>query len=66
MSEAILKVENLEAHYGKVAALKGISFEVKQGQIVTMLGSNGAGKSTTLKTLSGLVRATAGKITFTH
>jgi len=64
MSEVILKVENLEAHYGKIAALKGISFEVRQGQIVTLLGSNGAGKSTTLKTLSGLMHPSAGKITF--
>jgi len=64
MSEVILKVENMEAHYGKIAALKGISFEVRDGQIVTLLGSNGAGKSTTLKTLSGLMHATKGKITF--
>ena len=64
VSEVILKVENMEAHYGKIAALKGISFEVKNDQIVTLLGSNGAGKSTTLKTISGLMRATKGKITF--
>jgi branched-chain amino acid transport system ATP-binding protein len=64
MSDVILKVENIEAHYGKIAALKGISFEVRQGQIVTLLGSNGAGKSTTLKTLSGLMNPTVGKITF--
>ena len=64
MSDVILKVEDMEAHYGKIAALKGISFEVRQGQIVTLLGSNGAGKSTTLKTLSGLMHPTAGKITF--
>ena len=64
MSEIILKVENLEAHYGKIAALKGISFEVGGDQIVTLLGSNGAGKSTTLKTLSGLMHPSAGKITF--
>ena len=64
MSDIILKVESMEAHYGKIAALKGISFEVREGQIVTLLGSNGAGKSTTLKTLSGLMRATNGKISF--
>ena len=64
MSDVILKVENMEAHYGKVAALKGISFEVRENQIVTLLGSNGAGKSTTLKTISCLMRATKGKITF--
>jgi len=64
VSEVILKVENMVTHYGKIAALKGISFEVKQGQIVTLLGSNGAGKSTTLKTISGLMRPTTGTITF--
>jgi len=64
MGEVILKVENMEAHYGKIAALKGISFEVKEDQIVTLLGSNGAGKSTTLKTISGLMRASAGRIIF--
>ena len=64
MGEVILQVENLEAHYGKIAALKGISFNVRSDQIVTLLGSNGAGKSTTLKTLSGLMQATSGKITF--
>jgi len=60
----LLNVENLQTHYGKVAALKGISFEVKQGQIVTLLGSNGAGKSTTLRTISGLVQPSAGRVTF--
>jgi len=64
MGDVILKVENLEAHYGKIAALKGISFEVSSDQIVTLLGSNGAGKSTTLKTVSGLMRASAGKVEF--
>jgi len=64
MGEIILQVENLEAHYGKIAALKGISFNVRSDQIVTLLGGNGAGKSTTLKTLSGLMRATSGKVTF--
>ena len=64
MGEVILKVENLEAHYGKIAALKGISFEVGSDQIVTLLGSNGAGKSTTLKSLSGIMSASAGKVTF--
>jgi len=62
--EIILKVENLETHYGKIAALNGISFEVKQGEIATLLGSNGAGKSTTLKTLSGLINSSAGKVYF--
>jgi len=62
--DIILKVENLETHYGKVAALKGVSFEVRQGQIVTLLGSNGAGKSTTLRTVSGLLSPTAGRVIF--
>ena len=60
----LLKVENIETYYGKVAALKGISFEVNEGQIVTLLGSNGAGKSTTLRTVSGLLGSSSGKITF--
>lgn len=64
MSEAVLRVENIETYYGKIAALKGISFEVDGTQIVTLLGSNGAGKSTTLKTISGLTPAAVGKITF--
>ena len=64
MSEAVLKVEAVETYYGKIAALKGISFEVTGTQIVTLLGSNGAGKSTTLKTISGITSAQAGTITF--
>ena len=63
-NDVLLKVESIETHYGKVAALRGISFEVKDGQIVTLLGSNGAGKSTTLKTISGLNTPDAGKVTF--
>ena len=64
MSETLLKVENLETYYGKVAALKGVSFEVKRGQVVTLLGSNGAGKSTTLRTISGLLSPSAGRVFF--
>ena len=64
MSETLLKIENLQAYYGKVAALRGISFEVREGQIVTLLGSNGAGKSTTLRTISGLVSPAAGNVFF--
>jgi len=62
--DILLKVENLETYYGKVAALNGISFEVGYGQIVTLLGSNGAGKSTTLKTISGIINPSAGKVFF--
>ena len=64
MSEPLLKVENLETYYGKVAALRGVCFEVREGQIVTLLGSNGAGKSTTLRTVSGLISPAAGKVYF--
>jgi len=64
LNNTLLKVENLETYYGNVAALRGINFEVTEGQIVTLLGSNGAGKSTTLKTISGLIPSTAGKVTF--
>ena len=64
MSETILDIENLETHYGKIHALRGISFSVKVGEIVTLLGANGAGKSTTLRTISGLIRATSGTIRF--
>lgn len=58
----MLKVENLHVHYGAIHALKGVSIEVPQGQIITLIGANGAGKSTTLRTLSGLLRATEGRI----
>jgi len=64
IGDVVLKVENLETYYDNVAALKGINFEVREGQIITLLGSNGAGKSTTLKTISGLVKASKGKVTF--
>ncbi|CAA7600963.1 Putative ABC transporter [Acididesulfobacillus acetoxydans] len=64
MSEIALVLNNLEAYYGKIHALKGISLEVPQGKIVTLLGSNGAGKSTTLKTISGLVPAASGTVEF--
>lgn len=58
----MLKVENLHVHYGAIHALKGISIEVPQGKIVTLIGANGAGKSTTLRTLSGLIRPSEGSI----
>ncbi len=64
MSEKILEVQNIETYYGKIHALRGISFSVEAGQIITLLGANGAGKSTTLRTLSGLNRASAGTIHF--
>ena len=60
----MLKVHNLEVSYGPIRALKGISFEVKEGEIVTLIGANGAGKSTTLRTISNLIKPKAGSITF--
>ncbi len=60
----MLKVENLHTHYGKIEALKGISIEVNDGEIVTLIGANGAGKSTTLKTLSGQIAPSSGTILF--
>lgn len=64
MSNAILEIDNLETHYGKIHALRGISFSVNAGEIVTLLGANGAGKSTTLRAISGLIRASSGTIRF--
>jgi len=58
----MLKIENLETFYGEIHALKGISVEVSEGNIVTILGANGAGKSTTLKTISGLLKPARGTI----
>ena len=60
----MLKVENLHVYYGAIHAIKGISFEVKKGEIVTLIGSNGAGKSTILKTISALLKQTEGEIIF--
>ena len=62
----MLKLENLVVHYGKVQALHGITIEVEEGSIVTLLGGNGAGKSTTLKAISGLVQPTSGTIRFNN
>jgi branched-chain amino acid transport system ATP-binding protein len=63
MSE-LLKIEDLKVNYGGIEAVKGISLTVEEGQIVTLIGANGAGKSTTLRTISGLVKPRSGKITF--
>lgn len=60
----MLKIENLHVSYGGIRALDGISLEVPDGKIVTLIGSNGAGKSTTLRTISGLVKADSGSITY--
>ena len=60
----MLKVTDLKVNYGGIEALKGISFDVRQGQIVTLIGANGAGKSTTLRSISGLVKPSDGSINF--
>ena len=60
----MLKIENLEVAYGNIRAIKGISLEVNQGEIVTLIGSNGAGKSTTLRAISGILKPRSGSITF--
>jgi branched-chain amino acid transport system ATP-binding protein len=58
----MLKLENVQSGYGSIVALRGISLEINQGEIITLIGANGAGKSTTLMTISGVVRCRAGKI----
>jgi branched-chain amino acid transport system ATP-binding protein len=60
----VLEVENLHVFYGSIHAIKGISFKVDQGKIITLIGANGAGKTSTLSTISGLVKAKRGKIVF--
>jgi len=60
----MLAVDDIHVYYGNIAALKGLSFKVEQGEIVTLLGSNGAGKSTTLRTISGLLRPRRGSLAF--
>ncbi|HZW08297.1 MAG TPA: ABC transporter ATP-binding protein [Phycisphaerales bacterium] len=61
---AFLCIKDLRVHYGAIEALQGVSLSVEQGQIVTLIGCNGAGKSTTLRTISGLLRPTSGSIAF--
>ena len=60
----MLKIDNLHVSYGGIRALQGVSLEVPDGKIVTLIGANGAGKSTTLRTISGLVKADSGSITY--
>ena len=60
----MLNIENLKVNYGGIEAVKGISFAVPDGQIVTLIGANGAGKSTTLRSVAGLVKPSAGTITW--
>ena len=61
---SMLKVEDLHVYYGSIHAIKGISFEVNEGEIVTLIGANGAGKSTTLNTITGLLKPRSGSVTF--
>ncbi|MBE6024643.1 MAG: ABC transporter ATP-binding protein [Cellulosilyticum sp.] len=61
---AMLKVENLEVYYGMIKAIKGVSFEVNEGEVIALIGANGAGKTTILHTITGLVGAKAGNIEF--
>jgi branched-chain amino acid transport system ATP-binding protein len=61
---ALLEVSDIHAHYGSIEALKGVSLNVEEGEVVTLIGSNGAGKSTTLRSISGLTPASAGKVRF--
>jgi branched-chain amino acid transport system ATP-binding protein len=60
----VLQVEDLNVYYGAIHALQGIGFRVDEGEIVTLIGANGAGKSTTLRTISGLLRPRSGSVTF--
>jgi branched-chain amino acid transport system ATP-binding protein len=64
MNEPILTVSDLTVHYGGIEAVKGISLEVMEGEIVTLIGANGAGKSSTLRSIAGLVKPAGGTITF--
>ena len=61
---AMLEIKDLEVHYGVIRAIKGISFEVNQGEVIALIGANGAGKTTTLHTITGLIRPSGGKIIF--
>ncbi len=63
-SKVVLKIDDINVSYGAIAAVKGLTMEVRQGEIVTLIGSNGAGKSTTLRTVSGLLKPKSGSITF--
>src|SRR5947209_2855687 len=61
---ALLEVSDIRTHYGTIEAVRGVSLSVGEGEIVTLIGSNGAGKSTTLRSIAGLTPASSGAITF--
>ena len=61
---AMLEIKDLEVYYGVIQAIKGISFEVNQGEVIALIGANGAGKTTTLQTITGMLSPKAGKIIF--
>jgi branched-chain amino acid transport system ATP-binding protein len=60
----VLKIRDLSVHYGKIKAVRQIDMDIAQGEIVSLIGANGAGKSTTLRALSGLVKAAGGSVEF--
>ncbi|HPR79009.1 MAG TPA: ATP-binding cassette domain-containing protein, partial [Candidatus Limiplasma sp.] len=60
----MLKIKDLHVHYGAIHAIKGVSLDVQDGEIVSLIGANGAGKTTILHTISGLTKATSGEITY--
>ena len=60
----ILTVDNIHVYYGSIHAIKGVSFQVNEGEVVTLIGANGAGKSTTLNTIAGLLHSRTGSVTF--
>ena len=64
MSEPILSVRNLETYYGPITAIRGVSFDVREGQIVTILGANGAGKTTVLRSVCGALEPQKGTVAF--
>ena len=60
----MLRVDNIHVYYGSIHAIKGVSFSIEKGEIVTLIGANGAGKSTILKTVSGILKPKSGTIAF--
>jgi branched-chain amino acid transport system ATP-binding protein len=63
-ADTLLKFENVSVHYGAIQAIKDVSFEVKKGEIVTLIGANGAGKTTTLRAVSGIARTSSGRVSY--